>query len=460
MNNMRKLNLNSIFFIILIVALFVLFQLNGYQYEVEHNFLIIGFIISYIIYWSCCNLSKFDFFHPIHIYFVFYFFIFFITPLYLINAKDTLCVDDNVMGACIKATIVVIFALLAYAIGYSSTKIKSLMPQVVLSVKQGAKKKILEKSYVIFIVCYVISVYYALYSGKTLLGILSLGTIGSSTMPTFAGNDKMLFMINISYSLLVPWLFIFTYSKNKIMPAILSYLLVSLFFSYGWRFIIYILIISFLVIRSRILAKKIKFSQIIILVVILLLFSVFTGSVRNDVRAGEKSQFEGFNSDNISYTLQSNFNIYQTYYGVVGTYPEKADYFYGQACFVYPFVMWIPRTVWQNKPVGTDFPAGVALLKSCPSALKEAMSFPNIYEYYIDFGPIGVIVITFFIGVFCKKMIRLYNSNSIYDVICYALFVGFLIQFINRGYIAQLITLLVFLYMPLFFYKKYFKSNE
>ncbi|MCS2583383.1 O-antigen polysaccharide polymerase Wzy [Bacteroides sp. BFG-551] len=132
---------------------------------------------------------------------------------------------------------------------------------------------------------------------------------------------------------------------------------------------------------------------------------------------------------------------------------EKADYFYGQACFVYPFVMWIPRTVWQNKPVGTDFPAGVALLKSCPSALKEAMSFPNIYEYYIDFGPIGVVVITFFIGVFCKKMIRLYNSNSIYDVICYALFVGFLIQFINRGYIAQLITLLVFLYMPLFFYK-------
>ena len=120
--------------------------------------------------------------------------------------------------------------------------------------------------------------------------------------------------------------------------------------------------------------------------------------------------------------------------------------------------MWIPRFIWPNKPAGTEFPAGIALLNSCPSALKEAMSFPNIYEYYIDFGPIGVIIISFIIGVICKKMVKLYNSEHIYNVICYALFLGFLIQFINRGYIAQLITLFVFLYAPLLFYKKELKK--
>ena len=140
----------------------------------------------------------------------------------------------------------------------------------------------------------------------------------------------------------------------------------------------------------------------------------------------------------MSSTLESNFNIYQTYYGVVGTYPEKEDYFYGQACFVYPFVvMWIPRYIWPDKPKGTGFPAGVALLKSCPSAIREARSFPNIYEYYIDFGPLGVIVFSFFIGVICRKMLDFYNSCSIYKIICYAIFIGFMIQFINRGYIAQ-----------------------
>lgn len=455
---MEKLKLNAVFFTILLISLIFLSNLRPFQYGAEKSCLLVSYAISFLIYWFTCNKLKFDFFHPIHIYFVFYFFIFFITPLFLIDTRDTMCVDDNVMGACIDATIIVVFALFSYATGYLTTKNKLKTPEYVEPLEPHVERTILKKSYLLFAICYVISVYYALSSGKTLLGILTLGSMGLAEMSTIAGDDKMLFMINVSYALLVPWLFIFTYSKNKIIPIVLSYLLVSLFFSYGWRFIIYILVISFLITRSRVLGKKIKSSQVVILVVVLLLFSVFTGSVRNSVRSGEKTDFEGFNTENISHTLESNFNIYQTYYGVVGTYPQKADYFYGQACFVYPFIMWIPRSIWPSKPYGTDFPAGKALLKSCPSALKEAMSFPNIYEYYIDFGALGVIVFSFFIGKICRKMLDLYNSNSIFKIICYALFAGFLIQFINRGYIAQLVTLFVFLYLPLLLYRKYFKN--
>jgi len=455
---MRAFKLNISFFTILLISVLFLSSLRPYQYGEEKVCLLGSYVISFLIYWFACNKLRFDFFHPIHIYFVFYFLIFFITPLFLIDSQNTLCVDDNVMGACIRATIIVVFALLSFTIGYLITKNKIKQPEDVLHIGNLKEKKILRRSYIIFAICYIISVYYALSSGKNLLGILSLGTIGMTEMSTISSDDKMLFMINISYSLLVPWLFIFTYSKNKIIPIILSYLLVSLFFSYGWRFIIYILVISFLITRSRILNKKIKFSQVLMLVVVLLLFSVFTGSVRNSVRSGQKADFEGFNKENISYTLESNFNIYQTYYGVVGTYPDKADYFYGQACFVYPFIMWVPRSIWPSKPYGTEYPAGKALLKSCPSALKEAMSFPNIYEYYIDFGVFGVVVISFFIGKICRKMIDFYNSKSIFRIICYALFVGFLIQFINRGYIAQLTTLFVFLYLPLFLYKRDFSK--
>lgn len=455
---MGTFKLNFTFFLILFVSILCLLPLRPYQYEAEKTCLIMSYAISFCIYWFVCNKIKFDFFHPIHIYFVFYFFIFFITPLFLIDTQDTLCVDDNVMGACIEATIIVVCALLAFSIGYLSVKNRIKQPEFVEPLSASAEKRILKKSYIIFAVCYTISVYYALSSGKTLLGILSLGSMGMAEMSSMSGDDKMLFMINVSYSLLVPWLFIFTYSRNKIIPIILSYLLVSLFFSYGWRFIIYILVLSFLITRSRVLGKKIKISQVLLLITGLLLFSVFTGAVRNSVRSGEKAEFEGFNTENISHTLESNFNIYQTYYGVVGTYPDKADYFYGQACFVYPFIMWIPRSIWPSKPYGTEFPAGKALLKACPSALKEAMSFPNIYEYYIDFGAFGVILFSFFIGRICRKMLDFYNSKSVFKIICYALFAGFLIQFINRGYIAQLITLFAFLYLPLLLYKKQFKQ--
>lgn len=448
---------NIILLTILIISTLILNQLKGYSYELEHNILIIGYIISYIIYWKTAY-KTFDFFHPIHIYFIFYFFIFFITPLYLIDAKDTLCVDDNVMGACINATIIVTLALLFFSFGYSITKIKDKYPLKIKDIETTTKKRILKKSYLLFSIFYIISLYYALSSGKTLLGILSLGNINPSNTPINYGNDAMLFMINVSYSLLVPWLFIFTYAKNKVIPIILSFLLISLFFSYGWRFIIYILIISFLITRVRILNKRIKISQIIIVTILLFFFSVFTGVVRNNIRSGNNIDFEGFTTENIKHTLESNFNIYQTFYGVVDTYPEKHDFFYGKACFVYPFVMWIPRAIWPEKPQATEYPAGIALLNSCPSALKEAMSFPNIYEYYIDFGCIGVIVISFIIGIICKRMIQLYNSNSIFKVISYAIFIGFLIQFINRGYIAQLITLFIFLYLPLFLYKKEFRN--
>lgn len=455
---MKQTKLNLTLFFVLIISTIALLGLKGYTYQEEHYALIGCYIFSFIIYWYTCQQTRFDFFHPIHIYFVFYFFIFFITPLFLIDAQNTLCVDDNVMGACIKATIIVVVALLSFAIGYSRTKSKIQYPLQVRQISRDTEKALLQRSYLIFTVCYLISLYYALCSGKSIIGILSLGYMGLAEMQTMGGDDKMLFMINISYSLLVPWLFIFTYSKNKIIPIILSYLLISLFFSYGWRFIIYILVISFLITRTRILGKTLKLSQVIALITVLLLFSVFLGSVRNNIRNGQTTEFEGFTTENITHTLERNFNIYQTYYGVIGTYPEQADYFYGQACFVYPFIMWIPRSIWHEKPYGTEFPAGKALLKSCPSALKQAMSFPNIYEYYIDFGPIGVMVFSFIIGIICKKMIQLYNSNSVFKIVCYALFVGFLIQFINRGYIAQLITLFAFLYAPLILYRKFFKN--
>lgn len=454
---MGTFKLNITFFLILLVSILCLLPLRPYQYEAEKTCLIVSYGISFCIYWFVCNKITFDFFHPIHIYFVFYFFIFFITPLFLIDAQDTFCVDDNVMGACIRATIIVVFALLAFSIGYLATKNKIQKPEKVQALSQKTEKAILKKSYVIFIFCYLISIFYALSSGKTITGILTFGMLGQAMYM----EDNMQFLINVSYLLLVPWLFICIYSKRKFIPLLLSYLLVSLLFTYGWRFIIYIIVLGYLITRARVLGKKIKLLQVALIVIVLLLFSVFTGAVRGGIRSGQQTDFEGFTSENISSTLESNFNIYQTYYGVVGTYPEKEDYFYGQACFVYPFVvMWIPRYIWPDKPKGTGFPAGVALLKSCPSALKEARSFPNIYEYYIDFGPLGVVVFSFFIGVVCRKMLDFYNSCSIYKIICYAIFIGFMIQFINRGYIAQLFSLFVFLYFPLLAYRKYFRKSN
>ena len=183
--------------------------------------------------------------------------------------------------------------------------------------------------------------------------------------------------------------------------------------------------------------------------------------VRGAMRSGESATVKKIDNDNFIYTLESNFDIYKTYYGVVQTYPSKEDFWYGQAVIASPVIMWIPRFIWADKPLGTEYPLTIGIKKSCGDYAIEgaAMASPNITEYYLDFGVLGVIFYSFILGVICKRMLKLYYSNSLYGVIQYALFCGFLIQLINRGYMAQLVTLIVILYLPLLFYRKYYVTK-
>jgi oligosaccharide repeat unit polymerase len=385
----------------------------------------------------------------------FYVCIFFITPIFLINEGRTRCDGINVMGGCIPATIIVLLSLCTYFIGYSQSAI-SYNAHKVQDPDFNMKQKILNLSYTIFISLYIISIAIVISSGKSIIYILSLGSNASYIVQKAVYSD-MLFLINIGYSLLVPWLFICAYSKSKTVKIIISYLLFVLFFSYGWRFIIYIMAIAYAIVYFRANNKRPTFKLVFIPFIALLLFSVILGAVRNDIRTGERANFEGFDRNNITHTLESNFNIYQPFYAIVEHYPKDYDHTYGQALFYYPIVMWIPRIIWSDKPIGSEYPVSVATKKSINDYVIDVagISIPNIGEYYLDFGIFGVIFFSFLIGLICKKMIKFYYSSSLYDIIVYAVFCGYLIQFINRGYIAQLITLFVFLFCPLLLYRYY-----
>jgi len=450
-----------LFFLFAIVSTCFLLTLEYYRYREEYYCLISCYEIVLITYFFLVKKKDFDMFHPYHIFFVFYLCIFFYTPLLLIDAKnELLCGLVNVMGGCVKGTIIATFALIFYAVGYSSTKSKGGKPRTLTDVQLHYRKRknLLRTSYVIYMISCVASFLYLLKNGKSVLSILLMGAVTSRDITEYESADAMLFLINITYFMLVPWLFICTYSKSTNMKFLTSFILLAIFYAYGWRFIIYIMILAYSIVYFRVKNKKPKLKSLAILGAFLLMISVYVGATRNNIRSGNDIDFTGFTKENISYTLESNFNIYQTYYAVVDYYPEKEDFYYGQACFLYPVIMWVPRALWPGKPFGKEFPAGQAVMKSVPEAFEiGAMSFPNLMEYYLDFGVIGVILFSYLIGVISKKMVSFYNSSSVYDVIVYSLFIGFSIQFINRGYIAQLITLFVFLFSPLLLYRRYYK---
>lgn len=458
---MRKKTL--IVFIVSLILIFALyFQSQAYlirpQFTTDFYVVIMAMALFVIIYAVGISKSINNLFQPLHIYAFFYLCICFLTPCFMMIAHEEDCHGVDVMGGCIQGTIYVILAFISFLVGYIRKQKLNGVAEVLEQISPVKKQKILKISYMLFGFFCILNLLLLISMGYNIKFLFTLGGDGLAKVTGIPDNLRFLF--NSGYVLLVPWLFICAYGKKK-YAFIGAYLLFVIFFAYGWRFIIYIVAVAGAIVFYRTRNKTPKMSHIIILGAILFLYSTIGGMVRGAMRSGESTTIESIDNDNFIYTLESNFDIYKTYYGVVQTYPSKEDYWYGQAVIASPIIMWIPRFVWPSKPLGTEYPLTIGIMKSCGDESIEgaAMASPNITEYYLDFGVFGVIFYSFILGVVCKRMLKLYYSKSLYGVIKYALFCGFLIQLINRGYMAQLVTLIVILYLPLLFYRKYYVTK-
>lgn len=457
---MKKSSL--IIFINTLILCFVLYFISQEtsitDLRYDYDFVVVSLLVFVGLYSIGISKSINNLFQPLNIYAFFYICICFLTPCFMILAHEEDCHGVNVMYGCVPGTIYVIIAFISFLCGYLRRQNKQVVVQQLEIPSRFQIKRILKTSYVLFGVGCFLNLFLLISIGYNLTYLFTMG--GNGLANVVGIPDNLRFLFNSGYVLLVPWLFICAYGK-KIHAIIGAYLLFIIFYAYGWRFIIYIVAVSGAIVFYRTRNKQPKISHIIILGTVLFLYSTIGGMMRGSMRAGENATLKKVESDNFIYTLESNFDIYKTYYGVVQTYPSKENFWYGQAVIASPIIMWIPRFVWPEKPLGTEYPLTIGIMKSCgdKAILGAAMSSPNITEYYLDFGVIGIIIYSFILGVVCKRMLKLYYGKSLYGVIKYALFCGFLIQLINRGYMAQLVTLIVILYLPLLLYRKYYVTK-
>lgn len=457
---MKKSSL--IIFINTLILCFVLYFISQEtsitDLRYDYDFVVVSLLVFVGLYSIGISKSINNLFQPLNIYAFFYICICFLTPCFMILAHEEDCHGVNVMYGCVPGTIYVIIAFISFLCGYLRRQNKQVVVQQLEIPSRFQIKRILKTSYVLFGVGCFLNLFLLISIGYNLTYLFTMG--GNGLANVVGIPDNLRFLFNSGYVLLVPWLFICAYGK-KIHAIIGAYLLFIIFYAYGWRFIIYIVAVSGAIVFYRTRNKQPKISHIIILGTVLFLYSTIGGMMRGSMRSGENATLKKVESDNFIYTLESNFDIYKTYYGVVQTYPSKENFWYGQAVIASPIIMWIPRFVWPEKPLGTEYPLTIGIMKSCgdKAILGAAMSSPNITEYYLDFGVIGIIIYSFILGVVCKRMLKLYYGKSLYGVIKYALFCGFLIQLINRGYMAQLVTLIVILYLPLLLYRKYYVTK-
>lgn len=111
--------------------------------------------------------------------------------------------------------------------------------------------------------------------------------------------------------------------------------------------------------------------------------------------------------------------------------------------------MMIPRALWRGKPYPPTHEVATAAMNSV--AAKSGMAFPNIGEFYFEFGAIGVVVCMFVFGILCAKLKRmLEKANNLESMIIYSVTFLSLVQIIGRGYIPSNFYLLIFLNLPMF----------
>ena len=80
----------------------------------------------------------------------------------------------------------------------------------------------------------------------------------------------------------------------------------------------------------------------------------------------------------------------------------------------------------------------------------NGVAYPNLGEYYVEFGVVGIIMCMFILGLFCRYARNLYvkRQGLSLSLVLYSLVYGALFQIIIRGYMPQNFTMMLFLLAP------------
>ena len=163
--------------------------------------------------------------------------------------------------------------------------------------------------------------------------------------------------------------------------------------------------------------------------------------------------------EDVLHALATNLDIYKPYYGLVADCPDKVDYTYGNGIFVDSFVSLIPRFLWPEKRIETPM-ANMISKTTGNGPLRAGMSWPNISEFYMDFGILGVVIFNMLFGFLVSKSIKWLNSSSLTKVMIYAILFPTYFQLVIRGYTPINFIMYLCLFFPYILVSLFFKIKK
>jgi len=170
----------------------------------------------------------------------------------------------------------------------------------------------------------------------------------------------------------------------------------------------YISTFSLLSILSVYATRTLSFRKLLLWVVPLVLISLFFINIQTNIR---KNPTLLFNSDQKVFSWVTPFeecNAYPHFLEILTKFPKVYDYTYGRS-FYNILTNFIPRCIWENKPIGFGKFLAVQIYGS-----HESVSYGGtiIGESYVNFSWIGVIIILFMLGIVAKIFYDMYSKNK------------------------------------------------
>lgn len=409
-----------------------------------------------------------DLFSPFLMTSVLFFALFIYAPLTCIVTNDLTAVGNiDVFDGCIKATWIFVVSYISFCFGYVTLKRftfgkKSYYQRGTTLVEcNSGDEDSFRKSktaFIIWITCLFVALIYDFSRGASLIYIFSYGILGRSGTATSL-NSSLAILGNFAYALIICWLYLMCYSKNKLLIIIVGIITGSIYFSRGFRFVMMIMILAPVI---YIYLKKNKRPKIINTALAIVGLIVLAGLIevsRGAIRAGTGGLNFGYTPiELINRVFLSDFTIFKQFYAMVIHIPKDLGYKYGQEMFWYTLIMAIPRGLWPGKP---DFPYREVLTVSLSKqAVMAGQAWPIIGAFYFEFGIIGCVFFMFLMGyVFARIADRLhFNEMTSAYMIGYSVFIPSIMQIVCRGCIPQQTYMLLFTYLPVLIIEK-FKIN-
>ena len=316
--------------------------------------------------------------------------------------------------------------------------------------KKDTQKYIIKYGCYVYLVSMALSLFYYSLTGRGIWFMLTLGQ-GSERRVGRAGPG-IYFLMQFIRSAIPGIMLLIAFSKqSQILVYLGAYILSCVCISTGSRNLAICVVLSFSVYYYLKQSKRPAITTILIAIAILLAFVVFIGLFRRAIKSGADIDVSTVKGDSAFRAFMYNVEIFYPFFTLVGYMWNGSVSCHWGLGILNIFIQFIPRALWKSKPATL----GLTAFEAMYGDSMGGAAYPNIGEFYYEFGMIGAIVGMAAFGFFSQEIYRrtLTIKNKL-SMIEYAMFFGYLMQFICRGHFASWAIDFVFMYGPIWLLKK------